>query len=57
MAETESSEPMRRVVCAKASIVVHPNPDESDEEAIDRYSGEVNLRDCFEIVEVWEEPE
>jgi len=54
----ENDEPKtRRCVQARAEIVVHPNDDESDEEALYRFSAEVNLLDCFEIVETWEEPE
>jgi hypothetical protein len=52
----EQIEPLRRCVEAKAVIVVHPNDGESDEEALYRYSAEVNLLDCFEIVDTWEEP-
>jgi len=50
----EQLRPLRRCIEAKAVIVVHPNYDESDEEALYRYSAEVNLQDCFEVVDTWE---
>jgi hypothetical protein len=49
--------PMKRVIQATATIIIHPHEGESDDEAINRYSGEVNLVHCFEVTGAWEEPE
>ena len=55
--QENNMENTRRVIQATATVIVHPMDDESDDEAINRFFGENNPRDFFDITDTWEEPE